>query len=149
MPTKRRSGGPAAKAKSQSTLAFHGQTSKITKAHVQPPSTKAHKEPVVEDLTSDVESKDESKTTLEDPEEEEVASVVVDAPEPEAVPQLSPEEEEANQITQAQIRKYWSAKEEIRKAPRVHQESLSLEEKICREWDTNVQFGVSLKPPPR
>lgn len=53
------------------------------------------------------------------------------------------EEARARGISEAQIKKYWRGKEQERKAPRVHQEGLSLAEKVLREWDMSGQYGVS------
>ncbi|KAK8207979.1 hypothetical protein M8818_004017 [Zalaria obscura] len=51
------------------------------------------------------------------------------------------EEARARGISEAQIKKYWRGKEQERKAPRVHQEGLSLAEKVLREWDMSGQYG--------
>ncbi|EME40842.1 hypothetical protein DOTSEDRAFT_108411, partial [Dothistroma septosporum NZE10] len=51
------------------------------------------------------------------------------------------EEAEARKITETQIKRYWRAKEQERKAPRVHQEDLSVHEKVLREWDMSGQYG--------
>lgn len=53
------------------------------------------------------------------------------------------EQVRARKITDAQIKKYWRAKEEQRLAPRLHQEDMSLYEKVLREWDMSGQYGVS------
>ncbi|KAM3424370.1 DNA polymerase delta subunit 4 [Cercospora zeina] len=54
---------------------------------------------------------------------------------------LGDEEARARKIPHTQITRYWRAKEQERKAPRVHQEDLSLHEKILREWDMQSQYG--------
>ena len=54
------------------------------------------------------------------------------------------EEAQARKISEAQIKRYWRQKEQQRMVPRVHQEDLSLHEKILREWDMSNQYGVSL-----
>ena len=51
-------------------------------------------------------------------------------------------EEQALKVSEAQIRKYWLLKEDARKAPRVHQQGMSVHEKVLREWDLSSQFGV-------
>lgn len=56
---------------------------------------------------------------------------------------VADEEAQARKISDAQIKKYWRAKEQERLAPRVHQEDLTLYEKVLREWDMSGQFGVS------
>ena len=54
---------------------------------------------------------------------------------------LGDEETRARKIPQTQINRYWRAKQQERKAPRVHQEDLSLHEKILREWDMQSHYG--------
>jgi len=54
------------------------------------------------------------------------------------------EEQQARKISDAQIKRYWRAKEQERLAPRVHQEDLTVYEKVLREWDMSGQYGVSL-----
>lgn len=49
----------------------------------------------------------------------------------------------ARKIGEAQIARYWRAKEQERKAPRVHQEGLTVGEKVLREWDMSGHYGVS------
>lgn len=53
------------------------------------------------------------------------------------------EEAEARKITESQIKAYWRGKERERKAPRVHQEGLTVAEKMLREFDMSGHFGVS------
>jgi len=53
------------------------------------------------------------------------------------------EEELARKITETQIKRYWRLKEKERLAPRVHQEDMTVHEKILREWDMSGQYGVS------
>lgn len=55
----------------------------------------------------------------------------------------SAEEERANQVTEAQIKKYWRECEKARTAPRVHQDALDMAEKILRLFDMSSQYGVS------
>lgn len=57
------------------------------------------------------------------------------------------EEENASKVTDAQIRRYWREREAERKAPRVHQEDVSIEERVLRLFDMSSQFGVCLLPP--
>jgi DNA polymerase delta subunit 4 len=52
-------------------------------------------------------------------------------------------ESRAIKVTNAQIKKYWQAKETERKCPRVHQKGLDVTEKILREFDMSGQYGVS------
>ncbi len=53
------------------------------------------------------------------------------------------EELKAEKVTDAQIKKYWREREAERKAPRVHQEGLSVEEQVLRLFDMSSQYGVS------
>ncbi|MCJ1260047.1 hypothetical protein MMC24_007887 [Lignoscripta atroalba] len=52
-------------------------------------------------------------------------------------------EAKARGIGEGQIKRYWRAKEEGRKAVRVHQEGLSMYEKILREFDLSSQYGIT------
>lgn len=56
---------------------------------------------------------------------------------------VADEEEQARKITDTQIKQYWRKKEQERLAPRVHQEDLTVYEKVLREWDMSGQYGVS------
>jgi len=51
------------------------------------------------------------------------------------------EAQTARKLSSKQIHSYWQAKEAERSAPRVHQEGLSLHEKVLREWDMSGQYG--------
>jgi len=55
---------------------------------------------------------------------------------------VADEETRARKISDTQIKKYWRDKELERKAPRVHQEDLTVYEKVLREWDMSGQYGV-------
>ncbi|KAI9834155.1 MAG: hypothetical protein M1826_005266 [Phylliscum demangeonii] len=54
----------------------------------------------------------------------------------------SKQEERAAKVDDAQLKRYWRAKELERKAPRVHQGELSMNEKILRHFDLSSQYGV-------
>jgi DNA polymerase delta subunit 4 len=66
------------------------------------------------------------------------AAAELDKPEP------TPEELRAASITDAQIARYWRAREAERRTPRVHQEGVSVEERILRLFDMSSQFGVGI-----
>jgi DNA polymerase delta subunit 4 len=142
--TKRASSGATSKAKKsqQSTLAFHGSTSKISKPSATAPASNKKdlanlkKADAITAALSDTDSV-VPPTTADVAIAEQIVSEVK-AP-------VSKEDEEALRMTVAQIDKYWQAKEAKRKAPRVHQKDLTLGEKICREFDTDARFGVSLR----
>ncbi|RYP85591.1 hypothetical protein DL769_000932 [Monosporascus sp. CRB-8-3] len=141
MPSTRRSSRPAGR---QSTLSFNHR---VTKSSV-PKSAKSGAKDLVSTTptkqsplgkhvsTADLESEPEPEVK----EEEKVKDVVpVPAPEPE--PEKSEAELRAQKITDSQIDQYWQALERERKAPRVHQEDLSLAEKVLRYWDVSSQYG--------
>ncbi|CZR51903.1 related to DNA polymerase delta subunit 4 [Phialocephala subalpina] len=54
------------------------------------------------------------------------------------------EEERASRVTDAQIKRYWRERENERKSRRVHQEELSLEEKVLRLFDMSSQYGPAI-----
>ncbi|KAI6837990.1 hypothetical protein KC340_g11966 [Hortaea werneckii] len=54
---------------------------------------------------------------------------------------VSDEEQQARKISDTQIKRYWRAKEQERLAPRLHQEDMSVHERILREWDMSGQYG--------
>ncbi|KAG5918014.1 hypothetical protein E4U42_007037, partial [Claviceps africana] len=47
----------------------------------------------------------------------------------------------AAEVTDAHINEYWKEIEAERKAPRVHQEGLSVHEKVLRCFDVSSQYG--------
>jgi DNA polymerase delta subunit 4 len=132
MPATRRSrnsSGPAPKG-SQKTLSFGH---KVTKAGTNPfakdAKAKAH---TINPKTLDVGHVDSEAAVAEQ------ARIEVESFKRER----TAEEERASKVTDAQIRRYWREREAERKAPRVHQEGVSLEEKILRLFDMSSQFGV-------
>lgn len=62
-------------------------------------------------------------------------------------PPSDPQEAKALAIPSSQITRYWKAKEAARIAPRVHQQDLTLHEKILREFDLSSQFGPCIGIP--
>ncbi|KAL8941597.1 MAG: hypothetical protein Q9216_002148 [Gyalolechia sp. 2 TL-2023] len=54
---------------------------------------------------------------------------------------VDPLEEKAKKVPDSAVKRYWREKEAERKAPRVHQTTLSLHEKILRHFDLSSQFG--------
>jgi DNA polymerase delta subunit 4 len=150
MPASKRkvSGGPTAaakaKSKAQSTIAFHGKSNKVTKPGV-PASNKSKKDPALLEIDAkDAETVDltaEAEPDLKEPTTADLS--IIEQAEAEAEAPKTKDEIEAGKVKEAQIKKYWKIKEEARKAPRVHQEGLSLHEKVCREFDTDGRYGVS------
>jgi DNA polymerase delta subunit 4 len=79
-----------------------------------------------------------------------VDDVVVDEPqiaepEPEAEPEVVKTDEElrAEKVSEAGIKTYWKGIEAERKHPRLHQQDLSVHEKVLRYFDVSSQYGVS------
>lgn len=139
MPPKRRTSGPATKSQ-QSTLAFHGASNKVTKAGTRTQDTKKS---LLSDVATKKETKPEVIEIIEEPTTIEAAIIDQTKEEVEAQQaESTPEEDEARQTSDAAIKKYWAAKEKQRMAPRVHQQDLSLHEKILREFDMSAQYGV-------
>ncbi|RMX85008.1 hypothetical protein D0869_04148 [Hortaea werneckii] len=54
---------------------------------------------------------------------------------------VSDEEQQARKVSETQIKRYWRAKEQERLAPRLHQEDMTVYERILREWDMSGQYG--------
>jgi DNA polymerase delta subunit 4 len=140
MPPKRRTSGPATKAQ-QSTLAFHGSTNKVTKpvSKVQNGKKSALSKSAaksIEPATIDIDAIDKPKPTT-------VEADVISQVEKDVAAESTPEEEAAKRITDAAIEKYWVSKEQQRLAQRVHQQDLSVYEKVLREFDVSGQYGVS------
>jgi len=119
MPPKRHT--PALTTKSsQSTLAFHGASNKVTK-----PGARAH---------------GAKKGLLSDTKIRALTPEVVDVnDEPAAA--STPEEDAARRLTESSLHKYWAVKEARRKAPRVHQADLGVHEKMLREFDMSAHYG--------
>ncbi|KAK7538256.1 DNA polymerase delta, subunit 4-domain-containing protein [Phyllosticta citribraziliensis] len=113
----------------QATLAFHGSSNKVTKPG-KPSNDKSKLDHIKrETALSSPHFQDEEKLTERD------------NAQTQNIPQLTPEEKEASQVSDAQIKKYWRTKEEARLAQRVHQEGLTIHEKVLREFDTTGNFG--------
>lgn len=141
MAPKRRSAGAATSR--QATIAFHGHSNKVTKPSAVAPSKKTPKDSVHTEtvVATDVKVEPPAVPDVDDTHTTEAA--VIEQAQIEAVEPVTAEEEEASNISDTQIKKYWQQKEEERKAPRVHQEDVPLFERVCREWDTDGRFGVS------
>jgi DNA polymerase delta subunit 4 len=144
--TSTRSAGP-----SQSTLSFHGRSSRVSKPTGAPAGAKAGKgilEAAVKSETKPIKlpepEPEETPVTSEIEEEDEAKPVVVPRRSLSKADQAKAHNEEAaKKLPESKIKSYWREKEKERRAPRVHQQGLSVNEKILREWDTNSRFGVS------
>lgn len=143
MPPRRRASGQAAKSQ-QPTLAFHGATNRVTKAGTKAQNAKKSllsetavkniKREIIDLDVIDVTGHTTSEAAIIQQTEKETAAQQVES---------TPEEDQAKRISDAAIKKYWAAKEKQRMAPRVHQQDLSIHDKILREWDVSGQYGVS------
>lgn len=147
MPTTRRSTGGAraqqGPTKGQSTISFSNKVSKpgarddakkaiITPAKVDRAIATKREEEQLAPATVDI--KIEPEVELEEVEEQ-------TQPEPESE---KPEFEiRAENVSDAQIRKYWRDIEALRFAPRVHIDDVSVGEKVLRYFDVSSQYGVS------
>jgi DNA polymerase delta subunit 4 len=132
MPPTRRSrasGGPAAKG-AQKTISFGHKVTKPAPA----PTTKEVKKtaPPPKPLEVDVGHVSSEAAVAQQ------AAVEIERVRQER----SPEELRAGKVTDAQIKRYWREREGERRAPRVHQQGLSVEEKILRLFDMSSQYGV-------
>ncbi|KAI1457833.1 DNA polymerase delta, subunit 4-domain-containing protein [Annulohypoxylon moriforme] len=151
MPTTRRSSGNSRINGRQSTLSFnHRVTKSVPKSTKDLDSKPTKQSPLathvasvkIEEPTSDEERaiKDEfeEKPIKGEPDKEEAQ---VAQPEPRVEPEKSEAELRAQKITDRQINTYWRNLENERKAKRVHQEDLTLAEKVLRYWDVSSQYG--------
>lgn len=146
-PTRRK---PAAQsAHAQQTLAFGPNSNKVTKPSIPSTSKKVDKIKLEEAVTSEFST---PSPAPEDSQEAEVQAQIPESPRTLAIRNQggakqadgSAVEEKAKKIPETQIRKYWKGKEDERIAPRVHQQGLSVNEKILRHFDLSSQYGVSL-----
>lgn len=150
MPTTRRSTGAArgrtGPTKGQSTISF---TNKVTKAvpkdvkSLVTPSNTTRIE--VPQRTKPVEKKIEEEVVVDKNEEEDDDDEEEEEEQP-LVTEISEKTEaeiKAETLTDSHIDKYWRGIEKERKAPRVHQEGLSVNDKVLRYFDVSSQYGVS------
>jgi DNA polymerase delta subunit 4 len=138
MPTTRRStGGARARpgpAKGQSTISF---SNKVTKSVPKDAKKAALTESAVKKIADGPPAEEEVEEVQAEETVEETAVI-------EILPEKSEAEVRAKKITNAQVSKYWKKIEAERIAPRVHQQDLSLGEKVLRYFDVSSQYGVSL-----
>jgi hypothetical protein len=140
MPPKNRTTRAATKSQ-QSTLAFHGSSNRVTKSGVKAQAAKKNNlEKKLKDIKPELLEITESAPTTT-----EVA--IIEQTEQAQQVESTPEEDRARRISDAAIKKYWAAKESQRRAPRVHQEELSLQDKVLREFDMSAHYGVSFPQP--
>ncbi|KAI9809770.1 MAG: UV-damage endonuclease [Sarcosagium campestre] len=142
MPATRRTSHKLPSRSGQSRLSF-GTNNKVTKPTVSANQDlkkgKSHqaktKESVVEIPNASGENSDEDKVESAEVAVREQAEVEV-----KKVVEM-PEHAEAKKISDAQLKRYWKRMEDERKAPRVHQQDLNVNEKILRLFDLSSQYG--------
>lgn len=138
-PTRRKVSSSSARA--QQTLAFGPNSNKITKpSPLSQPSKKLSK-PDTEYIEKAVTEVSTPSPATEESKVEQVAEIPRLAIRPQQAAK-SDVEEKAAQVSNAQVKEYWKCKEEERIAPRVHQQGLSLNEKVLRHFDLSSQYGV-------
>ncbi|KAF5008723.1 hypothetical protein FDECE_5010 [Fusarium decemcellulare] len=156
MPATRRSTGSARgrgpPAKGQSTLTSF--SNRVTK-----PVPKNAKKSIISPSVTKIDPTQASKRdkaediVVEEPEIKEPEPIEVDEKEEEAAPEVAPEPEkseaelQAEKITDAQIKKYWKSIEEQWTSPRLHQEGVSLSERVLRYFDVSSQYGPCIGTP--
>lgn len=164
MPATRRSTRSAAAkgaSSKQSTLSFNNRVTKHSVAKVTGKDLASSK-PAGKDLseaaiatvltppptsppTEKVEEEEEQEQQpVEEEKDEDAVKVTVPATDENPKPKPAEAEVRAEKVTDAQIKKYWRDAENARIAKRVHQEDLSVGEKVLRYFDISSQYGVSL-----
>ncbi|KAJ5760341.1 hypothetical protein N7520_007497 [Penicillium odoratum] len=127
MPPRRR-----AAANAQSALSFG--SSRVTKPTATP--TTLHK---AKNLDSTATRKtNQSASATPEPSKPQLADLVVRQPEPKKIE--TAEEKQALQLSLKDLREYWGEKDS-KKPVRVHEQGLSMEEKILRNFDLSSQYG--------
>ncbi|KAM3514365.1 hypothetical protein MY11210_002040 [Beauveria gryllotalpidicola] len=151
MPTTRRSAGGArarpGPTKGQATISFSNRVTKAVpkdvKSSIIVPSRQkvdapVQKEPEVDNVVSEEEVAEQPEK-----EEEEEETFAEEA----AMNEKTEAELKAEKTSDAQIGKYWRSIEAQRIASRVHQEDLSLNEKVLRYFDVSSQYGPCIGIP--
>ncbi|OTA98675.1 hypothetical protein M426DRAFT_325788 [Hypoxylon sp. CI-4A] len=137
MPTTRRSGSTNRTAGRQSTLSFnHRVTKPVTKSGKD---LDAKPSPLAKEVISvqpDEEPISESEAVKTEVEEEQENEIKTEQP-----AEKSEAELRAANISGRHIDQYWRRLERERVAKRVHQEELTVAEKVLRYWDVSSQYG--------
>jgi len=140
MPTTRRSlGGRAVATGNQSKLSFNNRVTKplpksVKDSAAASPLKKELVREEVEKGEDDDVKPDEPQQQIQRATEQQVASVGV---------AKSDAELKAAKMGDAAVQKYWRKVEAERMAKRVHQEDLTLSEKVLRYFDVSSHYGVS------
>lgn len=150
-PTRRKTSGSAARA--QQTLAFGPNSNKVTKPSLPaagkkktslPPTDSERLQKAVADTsTPSPAPEDEYPSPPEQQLESPRALAIRGQGAAETKDVKSEAEEKGSKVSDAQVKRYWTSKEDERIAPRVHQRGLSVNEKILRHFDLSSQYGVS------
>ncbi|KAF2772754.1 hypothetical protein EJ03DRAFT_371674 [Teratosphaeria nubilosa] len=155
----------------QSTLSFNGKSNKVTKRSASQDQKGSKKDPALLEDVVRTDVKAEADPDVEEPTTAEIAIQQQAEKEAETLHEsvdvkvedvlggraqeseigaigggkgsgwVGDEEQQARKIPETQIKRYWRQKESERLAPRVHQEDLSVHEKVLREWDMSGQYG--------
>ncbi|EPS32951.1 hypothetical protein PDE_07912 [Penicillium oxalicum 114-2] len=141
MPPRRRAAAGAHRG-AQSTLSF-GHQSRVTKPSSTPTSLQKAKNLDAATSASPLSTPEPQEVLAEaHPSQPHVAELAVRQ---QAVAELqeplSAEDEKALQLSKHDLIAYWRKEEHKRKAPRVHQGDLDVEEKILRHFDLSSQYG--------
>ncbi|KKK12872.1 hypothetical protein AOCH_004967 [Aspergillus ochraceoroseus] len=127
MPATRRRGGKTAATRStQPTLSFGPLATDILEKATETDLSEAEKTPV----------------SATEPSKPHVAELAVRQQARQEIKQpLSAEDKRAIKITKKELQQYWNQLESKSRGPRVHQDGLSVDEKILRHFDLSSQFG--------
>ncbi|KAG6008536.1 hypothetical protein E4U21_004376 [Claviceps maximensis] len=149
MPTTRRSAAAARgrtgpSSKGQSTISFTNKVTKPVPRDVKSLVTAPHTpkfDVEVPGRTKPIENKVEGEVNKEK-EDKNVESEDEEAQQAEmAAAERSEADIRAEKLTDTHINNYWKGIERERKAPRVHQEGLSVNDKVLRYFDVSSQYG--------
>ncbi|TGJ87305.1 hypothetical protein E0Z10_g1446 [Xylaria hypoxylon] len=136
MPATRRTSGGGRPSGKQATLSFNHRVTKSVPKSIKEISSAPAKSPLAKHVIhAEPDVKDEVDTDVEE-------KVLVEEPkhiEPER--KKTEAELRADKITNRQISQYWRNIESERRTKRLHQEDLSLAEKVLRYWDVSSEYG--------
>ncbi|MCJ1318819.1 hypothetical protein MMC15_004150 [Xylographa vitiligo] len=142
--TRRKPGNATSAARSQQPLSFNARSNKITKPSISASSKnldKANTKKLAEAAEIASPSPAAEEVDVQIKEQLTTAELAIRSQVEAETKERTDAEAKASKITDAQVKRYWKKKEEERKAPRVHQQGLSVEEKVLREFDLSSQFG--------
>ena len=137
-PSRRKSSNRTLTGNSQPTLTFNSRSARVTKPILEPASKLNKKVEKASPVVSDEQTATPSPAAeeVEEPAEEEVALTVRPTEEiTEPAAEATEAEQKARKITEVQIKKYWRAKEDERRAPRGREPQKV--QKACRNIPAN------------